>query len=152
MAPPKALRPRTCRSVTATPTSVTPTSSAPPSTAVAPAQLKVVVANGTQTKGLALKNANTLKAKGYTAVTTTDATQQVTTSQVYFVQGSEGDAKAVAASLGLPAARVAPMPATPPVAALGSNKVLVLLGPDAPGAGGATTTTVAGATTTVKPA
>jgi hypothetical protein len=138
--------------VTATPTTVTPTSSSPPSTEVPAAQLRVLVANGTQTKGLAAKTAVPLKSKGFPLVTTADATQQATTSQVYFVAGSEGDAKAVAAALGLPSARVAPMPATPPVASLGSNKVLVLLGPDAPGAVVATTTTIAATTTTAKPA
>jgi hypothetical protein len=133
--------------VTATPTTVTSTT-ATPSTAVAPAQLKAVVANGTATKGLAARTATNLKARGYTAVTTTDATQPATTSQVYFVAGSEGDAKGVAAALGLPAARVAPMPAKPPVASLGTNKVLVLLGADAPGATPAATTTTLATTTT----
>jgi hypothetical protein len=133
--------------VTATPTTVTPTT-ATPSTAVPPAQLKVGVANGTQTKHLAAQTAAALKAKGYTTAIALDATQQATTSQVYFVAGSEGDAKGVAAALGLPSARVAPMPAQPPVPSLGSNKVIVLLGPDAPGATPVTTTTIAATTTT----
>ncbi len=49
-------------------------------------------------------------------------------------------------SFGLPAERgVQAMPGTPPVSSLGDAKVLVVLGPDAPGAGGtaATTTTAA---------
>jgi hypothetical protein len=133
--------------VTAPPTTATPTTAAPPATAVPAAQLKVVVGNGTQTKGLAAKTKTTLNGKGYAAVTTTD-TQPVTTSQVYFVQGAEGDAKAVAAAVGLPAARVAPMPSQPPVT-LGANKVVVLLGPDAPGA---TPAAAATTTTTAKPA
>jgi hypothetical protein len=137
--------------VTATPTTVTPTTVATPVTTVAPAQLHVVVANGTSTKGLAARTATNLKARGYTATTTTDASQQAGTSQVYFVAGSETDAKAVAQALGLPSARVAPMPTPPPVTSLGTNKVLVLLGADAPGATPVTTTTIAGTTTTAAP-
>jgi hypothetical protein len=115
-----------------------------PATAVPAAQLKVVVANGSNIKGLAGQTADQLKAAGYTATTATDATQDVTTSQVYFVEGNEGDAQAVATAIGLPAARVVPIGATPPpIAALGDNKVVVILGPDAPGAGG-----TAAATTT----
>jgi hypothetical protein len=133
--------------VTAPPTTATPTTGVPPATSVPPAQLKVLVANGTTTKGLAGKTVTTLKTKGYTSSTATDA-PQTTTSQVYFVAGTEAEAKAVAAALGLPAARVAPMPGAPPVT-VGQNKVLVLLGPDAPAAGAAAGATT---TTTTKPA
>jgi hypothetical protein len=138
--------------VTATPTTVTPTTVATPVTTVAPAQLHVVVANGTSTKGLAARTATNLKARGYTAATSASATsQQVPTSQVYFVAGSEADARAVAQALGLPSARVAPMPTPPPVASLGTNKVLVLLGADAPGATPVSTTTIVATTTTAAP-
>jgi hypothetical protein len=134
--------------VTATPTTVTATTVATQATTVAPAQLKVVVANGTSTKHLAANTAAALKGKGYTSTTITGDATQVPTSQVYFVAGSEADAKGVATALGLPAARVAPMPTPPPIASLGTNKVLVLLGADAPGATAATTTTIAATTTT----
>ncbi len=124
-----------------------PTTVAPPATAVPPAELKVVVANGTTVKGLAGQTADQLKAAGFTASTATDATQNnVVTSQVYFVEGAEGDAQAVATAIGLPADRVVPIGATPPPVAVGDAKVVVIVGADAPAAGGG------GATTTTAPA
>ena len=124
------------------------TTVAPPATAVPAAQLQVVVANGTKVKGLAGQTADQLKAAGFSAASATDATQEVTTSQIYFVEGFEGDAQAVATAIGLPAARVVPVgPTPPPIASMGDAKVVVLLGPDAPAAGGA-----GAATTTTAPA
>lgn len=116
-------------------------------TAVPPAELKILAANGSSVKGLAAKTKEQLAAAGYPAVTAADATQQVTTTIVYFAEGFEADAKAVAASLGLAPARVTAMPQSPPVAALGDNKIVVVLGPDAPAANPATTA----APTTVAP-
>jgi len=109
---------------------------APTDTAVPPAELQVMVANGTGTKGLAGTNAEVLIAAGYTNSVAVDATQNATTTIVYFIEGFEGDAKAVAATLGLTEDRVAPMPGAPPVADLGTSQVLVVLAPDAPGAEG----------------
>ena len=122
----------------------TETTPPPPATAVPPAELKVVVANGTSTKGLAGSTADRLKAAGYAGATATDATVQATNTQVFFVEGAEGDAQAVAAALGVDIARVAPIGSPPPVDPLGENRVVVLLGPDAPtGAPPAPTTTAA---------
>jgi hypothetical protein len=112
------------------------TAAAPTDTAVPPAELQAMVANGTGTKGLAGTNAEVLVAAGYTNTVAVDATQNATTTIVYFVEGFEGDAKAVAATLGLTDDRVAPMPGAPPVADLGASQVLVVLAPDAPGAEG----------------
>jgi hypothetical protein len=126
-------------------TAAAPTTAPTAATVVPAAQLKVVVANGTSVKGLAGQTAEQLKAAGYTATTATDSTQDnVTTSQVYFTEGNEGDAQAVATAIGLPAARVVPVGGTPPpVASPGDNQVFVILGADAPGAGGAAATTTA---------
>ena len=130
---------------TTTPAAETPdTTATPPATAVPPAQLVVMVANGSSIRGLAGSTADQLKAAGYANTTATDATQNVTSTLVYFVEGFEGDAQAVSTTMGLPAERgVQAMPGAPPVASLGEAKVLVVLGPDAPGAGGAATTTTA---------
>jgi hypothetical protein len=118
------------------------TDEAPPATAVPPAQLGVLVANGSSIRGLAGQTADQLKAAGYTQAAATDATQNVSSTLVYFVEGFEADAQVVSTTIGLPAERgVQAMPGAPPVASLGEAKVLVVLGPDAPSAGGATTTT-----------
>lgn len=96
-----------------------------------PAQVQVKVANasGTPSNGLASKTRTTLQGKGYTQISITDAPSAVTATQVLYVAGSEGDAQAVAAALGLPATAVQPMTNPAPVT-LGSSTVLVLAGPD----------------------
>ena len=128
------------------------TSTTPPVvTSVPAAALKVLVVNGSTVKGLAAKTKTDLVAKGYGAVSTGDATQQVTTTLIYFTTGFEGDAKALATAMGLPPARVTLMPQTPPVKSLGANQVLVVLGPDAPTAAATPTAPPAtSAPTTVK--
>ena len=108
----------------------TTTTAAPPVTAVAPAQLAVTVANGSGVAGLAKTKAEELKSKGYTAATYTSAKVAQPLTQVLFVAGSEGDAKAVAAALGFPPARVAPLPDPPPLANLKNNTVVVVIGQD----------------------
>ncbi len=96
-----------------------------------PAQVQVKVANasGNPANGLAGKTRTTLQGKGYTQVSITDAPSAVTATQVLYVAGSQGDAVAVAAALGLPPTAVQPMTNPPPVT-LGTSTVLVLAGPD----------------------
>jgi hypothetical protein len=121
------------------------TQKATTSTVTPPAQLKVIAANGSQIKGLAARTKTQLGNAGYTSVVATDATTQASTSIVYFAAGFEADAKAVAAVLGMPPARLGDMPAQVPVASVGDAKVVIILGPDAPNAvaPGATATTAA---------
>lgn len=104
---------------------------APPSTAVAPGELQVMVANGAGVRGLAGDVAGRLQNVGFPNTTAVDATQQVTATQIYFVEGLENDAVVIAGGLGFAADRVAPMPGAPPVTSLAENQVLVVLGPDA---------------------
>ena len=127
--------------------STTTAAAAAPTTAVPPAQLLVVFANGSGTTGLAKTKAEALKAKGYSAATYVAGTVTPLT-QVFFVAGFEGDAQAVAAAMGLPPARVAPIPDPAPVAKLGDNKVVVVIGQDKGDAGAAATPAT---TTTKKP-
>ena len=127
---------------------VTTTTGKTPTTVTPPAQLKIVVANGSGERGLAAKTKNQLAFVGYSNAVATDTTQDVTTSVVYVASGLEADAQTVASVIGMDASRVAPMPdpTTIPVASVGDAKVIVLLGPDAPNAAanaGATTTTAA---------
>lgn len=123
------------------------TTQATSGTSVPADQLTIIAANGSGITGLAGKTKTQLAAAGYTAVIATDATADAPTSIVYFVPGFDKDAEAVAASIGMPPARLAQMPdpSQVPVSAVGDVKVVIVLGPDAPngGAEGAATTTVA---------
>jgi hypothetical protein len=93
-----------------------------------PAQVKVLVANGAAVTGAASSANNTLIAKGFNALSPTNA-PTVTTTSVYFAAGYQADATAIAQQLGAPAAGVHPMPTPPPLDVKGAN-VLVVLGPD----------------------
>ncbi len=106
---------------TAAPT--TPTSVRPPN------QVKVFVANAAGVQGAAGRAADTLKAAGYVAVAGNSPTR-VDTTTIYYTEGFQGEANAVAAALGAPPTSVQPMPTPPPVADIQGAQVLVVLGPD----------------------
>lgn len=104
------------------------------------AEVKVLAANGTNTKGLAGQVKDKLRAFGYNALAPTDATKKpVTTSVVYFTEGYEGEARQIAEQLAIKS--VAAMPQPLPVLNLQSANVLVVIGTD--NASAATTTTTA---------
>ncbi|MDP8937427.1 MAG: LytR C-terminal domain-containing protein [Actinomycetota bacterium] len=114
----------------------------------APADVTVLVANGTDIRGLAGATATALKGIGYNTLSPTDTSRPVEATKVLFSDGFEAEARAVATSLQLPPTAVeASTPASPPPIAdtLGAN-VIVLLGGDV----SRTTTTAAGATTTTR--
>ena len=100
-----------------------------PSKAPAEVVVKVANASGNPANGLAGKTRTTLQGKGYTQISVTDAPSAVTSTQVLYVAGAQGDAQAVATALGLSVDAVQPM-TTPPPVALGEATVLVLAGPD----------------------
>lgn len=109
----------------------TATTAAPTPTTVAarpPAQVPVVVANGSGKSGIAGARKATLEGKGYSQVTASNAPSTATTV-VYFAQGAQAEADAVASVLGLPATSVQAMPAQPPVDP-GGALVLVIIGTD----------------------
>jgi len=150
-----------------TTTTATPTTA--PVVTVAPATVKTFVANasnGADDK-LGSKTANFLKASGYTqiSVAAKNATQPATQTVVYFGQGFENNAKAIATSLGLPPTQAQPLAADAKFAAdqPADAGLVVIAAVDikpqvdagaaagqtaTTAAGGQTTTTVAGQTTT----
>lgn len=93
-----------------------------------PAEVAVMVANGSGKAGVAGSTASKLKSAGYTKVDTVNA-NVVSKSSVYFAPGAEGDAAAVAKALGIDAAAVAALPSPPPADPKGAT-VLVVIGPD----------------------
>ena len=117
-----------------TPPAVTPTTLA---TSRAPAEVTVLVANGTGIKGLGTQNADALKALGYTTLAAVDATKTLDATSVQYVEGYQPEARAIGLTLGLPAAAVQPLN-SPAVPDTQGAQVIVLLGGVV--AGAATTT------------
>ena len=105
-----------------------------------PAQVRVLVLNGSGKSGVAAAGTDLLKAANYTTLEAGNAKGgTVATSIVYYVPGYDADAAAVTAKLGLPASAAQPLP-TPPPAEVGDPKdahIIVVVGSDAPIAGGA---------------
>jgi hypothetical protein len=97
---------------------------------VPPAQVKALVANGTQVSGLAGRVASKLQSGGYDVLSPVNATQQVSSSAVYYSSGSSAGAAEVASALGLSSAAVHPLPSSPPVSSLDGAAVVVVAGPD----------------------
>jgi hypothetical protein len=107
----------------------TTSSTAAPATARDPAQVTVLVANGSGVKGAAQRIADTLKASNYVTAQPVNTTARADASAVYYVEGYEPDARAVAKLLN-PAPNVAAMPNPLPVADLAGSHVLVVVATD----------------------
>src|SRR5438270_12499705 len=96
----------------------------------APAEVKVLPANGTGTSGAAGRTGDKLKAAGYNVLAATNTTKQpVSSSAVYFKPGLEREARVIATLLALPDSTVQAMPTPPPVAAVRDAAVVVVVGP-----------------------
>ena len=114
-----------------------------------PADVKVLAANGSNVSGLGRRTADQLKAKGYAnTLAPTDTTREVTATSVEFNTDFEPEARAVAEALGLPPTVVKALN-SPPVADTRGADVVVLIGPDLPGATTATTAAAGSSATTV---
>jgi hypothetical protein len=93
-----------------------------------PGEVAVRVANGAQRVGVAAAGGGRLESLGYQVVGLANAAARPT-SVVWFVEGFEPEARAVAEALGVPAGEVGPVPADPGVDVTGAS-VLVVLGAD----------------------
>ena len=123
-------------------TAPTETATSAPVT-VAPSQVAVVAANGAGISGLAGQSADFLATQGYTNTAATDALADTAQTVVYYVDGFQPNAVAIAGAFGLPETQVQPLPAEPVAGDQpDTTAVVVLLGPDAEAAvsGGSTTT------------
>ena len=92
------------------------------------AEVTVLVANGAKVQGAAGKLSTQIAEGGYKMAPAAN-TAPVPTSTVYFIEGYEPEAKAVAALL-TPVPPTAPMPAPAPVDDLRGAQVVVVQGPD----------------------
>jgi hypothetical protein len=116
-----------------------------------PAQVKVLVLNGSGKTGVAKTAKDQLAAANYTVLEPGNAQGgTVTASIVYFAAGYDADASTVAAKLSLPASAVQPLPnpLPPTVADAQGATIVVIIGTDAPVAGGAGAGTASSTTAT----
>jgi LytR cell envelope-related transcriptional attenuator len=110
-----------------------------------PGEVKVKVLNGTGKAGLAKTGADQLKASGFAALDPGNTKATVAASAVYFATGFQADATVIGKSFSVPDTAVQPIPSPVPaeLGDLGDAVVVVVLGPDAPLAGGTATPTTA---------
>ena len=102
------------------------TTTAPPRD---PAQVKVLVANGSDVNGAAGAESDALEALGYVAANPTNA-EPVPATVVYYTVGYQAEAEALATAIGAPATSVTPLPTPAPVADMQLANILVVIGPD----------------------
>lgn len=110
-----------------------------------PAEVAVVVLNGTSVSGAAGKYSTAIGSAGYQMLDPGDAATKIPATQVFFTPGFEREAAAVALAAGAPATVIpAPLP-TPPPGEVGAANVVLVIGADLASLTPTTVTTVAGA-------
>jgi hypothetical protein len=95
-----------------------------------PAEVTILVANGSGVSGAAGRVAETLKGANYAMKDSTNTTSPAESSFVYFTPGYEADAAAVAARLAPATPAVQAMPDPVPVRDLAGANILVVVAAD----------------------
>lgn len=112
-----------------------------------PAEVTVIVLNGTAVSGAAGKYATALQSAGYTMLESGNAAVKIPATQVFFTEGFDVEAAAVALAIGAPATVTPAALPTPPPGEVGAANVVVVIGADlaelTPTTAAATTTTAA---------
>lgn len=117
-----------------------------------PAEVTVIVLNGTTVSGAAGKYSTAIGSAGYQMLEAGDAPTKTPATQVFFTAGFEREAAAVALAAGAPATAAPALLPTPPPGEVGAANVVVVIGTDlasltpttlAAGTAGTTTTTTA---------
>jgi LytR cell envelope-related transcriptional attenuator len=123
----------------ATPPTTTPTTVATGGHTTAPttttttvphSSVTVLVANATQTNGLAAHYTTVLGAQGWAMQTAVDAATTEAASTVYFAAGEQAAAASIAGTLGLKPTAVAPLTTAVPVTGASADDVVVVVGTD----------------------
>ena len=121
------------------PTTTTPTTSATgghkaatttTTTTVPHSSVTVVVANATETNGLAAHYSTVLTAQGWAVQAPVDAATTEAASSVYYAAGQQAAATSIATTLGLKPAVVLPLTTAVPVAGVSGDDVVVVIGSD----------------------
>lgn len=95
-----------------------------------PAEVTVIVLNGTSVGGAAGKYSVAIGTAGYQMLESGNATTKIPTTQVYFAEGFELEAAAVALAAGAPATVTPAALPTPPPGEIGAANVVVVIGAD----------------------
>ena len=90
----------------------------------------MVVANATQTNGLAAHYSTVLTAQGWAVQPATDAATTEATSSVYYATGQQEAAASIATTLGLKPTVVVPLTTAVPVPGVSADDVVVVVGTD----------------------
>jgi hypothetical protein len=123
----------------ATPPTTTPTTIAAGGQKTAPttttttvphSSVTVVVANATQSNGLAAHYSSVLTAQGWAVQAPVDAATTEAASTVYYAAGQTAAATAIAGTLGLKPTAVAPLTTAVPVTGASGDDVVVVIGSD----------------------
>jgi hypothetical protein len=99
-------------------------------TTVAHASVSVVVANATNTNGLAAHYSNVIGAGGWKMGTPIDASTTQATSTVYYAAGQQAAAQSIANTIGVKPTQVQPLTTAAPVAGVTGTDVVVVVGQD----------------------
>ncbi|HEV2368323.1 MAG TPA: LytR C-terminal domain-containing protein [Acidimicrobiales bacterium] len=95
-----------------------------------PGSVKVIVANGTSSPGLAGKLKSKLAADGYNVLAPENTSAPARASTVYYAAGFQGDGQAVAIASGLTSSATQAMGSSAPVTNASTAQVVVVIGPD----------------------
>ncbi len=97
-----------------------------------PSEVQVLVLNGSGFAGVAGTNSTTIGNKGFKMLTAANANAQIANTVVYYADGYQADAEAVASALGKSSDIVEAMPDTAPGPGADQANVVVVLGKDTP--------------------
>jgi hypothetical protein len=106
------------------------TASSTTTTTLSHANVKVLVANGTQTNGAAAHLTQVLQAQGWSMSTPTNTTSQAPATTVYYAPTKQPEAALIATELGVNPSAVQPLTVTALVTGTTGIDVIVVIGPD----------------------
>jgi hypothetical protein len=95
-----------------------------------PAEVTVIVLNGTSVSGAAGKYSTAIGSAGYQMLEAGDSSTKIPVTQVFFTAGFEREAAAVALAAGAPATVTPAALPTPPPGEVGAANVVVVVGAD----------------------
>jgi LytR cell envelope-related transcriptional attenuator len=116
------------------------------------ANVKVVVANGTQEANTAAHFSQILQQQGWNVQAATNATSSAATTTIYYAVFWPSSAHQIATELGVPATSVQPLTPSVAVANTAGIEVVVVIGSDLAGSGFPATTVPTSGTATTTPA